>query len=377
MAVVTLVKLLLVAVVVAAATAVTTTTTMAQTTSTPTTAPGFMESHRITNLPGLPPDTTARRMYAGLLPIAPGKQVFYWLMEADSGFASAPLSLWTNGGPGCSGMYGLFTENSPLRSTSTGGLVSNAEDAWTRVSSMLYVEIPVGVGFSRATPRLKKYSNEQTAQDNVAFLQAFFKAFPALQSRPLYLTSESFGGVYLPTLARAILRANVLPQFAGFFVGNPYFYSVWRDVGEFQTFRGRALIPKRISDAFDAKDCASGTNIYTKECSVLVRQARLATSGIDDYAIDYPVCPSPLLNLQAARAFLSAEAQEKLALLEFVGVDVDAVLDNARNVTEAKRNATPWSKRRGRSTPKPTLKTTPKPTLSPTCLLYTSDAADD
>jgi carboxypeptidase C (cathepsin A) len=58
-------------------------------------------------------------MYAGYLDL-PGthKHVFYWFVESSASDSSeAPVALWTNGGPGCSGFIGLMTEQGRLVSS--------------------------------------------------------------------------------------------------------------------------------------------------------------------------------------------------------------------------------------------------------------------
>lgn len=49
-------------------------------------------------------------------------------------------------------------------------------------------------------------------QDTVRFLLRFFHRFPRYAQRPLYVTGESYGGHYVPTLAHAILKYNASPD---------------------------------------------------------------------------------------------------------------------------------------------------------------------
>ena len=80
----------------------------------------------------------------------PNRRVFYWFVEAAAPIdpATAPLTLWTNGGPGCSGLFGLLEEMGPFRPTKDGGALAANPYSWNRLSNIVYVEVPVGVGFS-------------------------------------------------------------------------------------------------------------------------------------------------------------------------------------------------------------------------------------
>lgn len=68
-------------------------------------------------LPGAPEDLKGKfDMYSGYIDILESeKKIFYWFVESQ-GFnpEDAPVVLWTNGGPGCSGFLGLLTEHGPF-----------------------------------------------------------------------------------------------------------------------------------------------------------------------------------------------------------------------------------------------------------------------
>jgi serine carboxypeptidase-like clade II len=64
----------------------------------------------------------------------------------------------------------------------------------------------------------------QTAQDNYELIQAFMDRFPEYRQNELYISSESYGGHYMPTLAKQIVDENSAGErprlnFKGFAVG--------------------------------------------------------------------------------------------------------------------------------------------------------------
>jgi len=64
-------------------------------------------------------------------------------VESDT----APLILWHGGGPGSSGLAGLFVQNGPFIVNENGSLEARAKDAsWTTTRSVLYFDSPVGTG---------------------------------------------------------------------------------------------------------------------------------------------------------------------------------------------------------------------------------------
>lgn len=91
---------------------------------------------------------------------------------------------------------------------------------------MVYIEQPVGVGFSYSNnPSDYTMGDLSTAQDTLAALLQFFARYPQYAGRPFYITGESYGGHYVPTLATAIIAYNAANpgspiNMAGIGVGN-------------------------------------------------------------------------------------------------------------------------------------------------------------
>jgi len=102
------------------------------------------------------------------------------------------------------------------------------EFSWNRLASIIYIEQPCGVGFSYGgTPDDYTSNDNITAVDNFLFLQGFFEVFPEFADNEFWITGESYGGVYIPTLAYTVLTNTSDTSIAtnlkrgGLMLGNP------------------------------------------------------------------------------------------------------------------------------------------------------------
>lgn len=65
-----------------------------------------------------------------------------------------------------------------------------------QVANIIFLESPAFVGWSYSnSTEDRTVGDKRTAEDALAFLEGFFKRFPELRSRPLWLAGESYGGV--------------------------------------------------------------------------------------------------------------------------------------------------------------------------------------
>ena len=59
----------------------------------------------------------------------------------------------------------------------------------------MFIEAPVGVGFSYSDSGNYSCDDDRTALENMAAVEQFFLLFPELRRNPLYITGESYAGV--------------------------------------------------------------------------------------------------------------------------------------------------------------------------------------
>jgi carboxypeptidase D len=71
---------------------------------------------------------------------------------------------------------------------------------------MLYVEHPIGTGFSDGHPYPE--TEEEASGDLDAFLQNFYKVFTHLQTHKFFVTGESYAGMFIPSISWFIYQAN-------------------------------------------------------------------------------------------------------------------------------------------------------------------------
>ncbi|CAJ2634918.1 unnamed protein product [Trifolium pratense] len=162
----------------------------------------------VTRLPNQP--KVGFKQYAGYVFLDHDRALFYYFVEAQLDPASKPLVLWLNGGPGCSSIgQGAFGEHGPFKPTRKGHLVKN-HYSWNREANMIYLDSPVGVGFSFSVNQSSYYlvNDEMTARDNLLFLQGWFTKFPKYKNNDFFITGESYAGHYAPQLEQLILQTK-------------------------------------------------------------------------------------------------------------------------------------------------------------------------
>ncbi|CAI9786811.1 unnamed protein product [Fraxinus pennsylvanica] len=163
--------------------------------------------------------------YSGTLPfkletgyIGVGKndevQLFYYFTESQNNPSTDPLFFWFTGGPGCTGLSSLIYEIGPFTfdvANFDGSLPSILLNpySWTKVASIIFLDLPVGTGFSYAkTSQGYVSSDTKSVKDSYTFLRKWLLNHPMFIKNPLYVAGESYGGKLIPMVALEILRGN-------------------------------------------------------------------------------------------------------------------------------------------------------------------------
>ncbi|KAB1200245.1 Serine carboxypeptidase-like 18 [Morella rubra] len=150
-------------------------------------------------------------------------QLFYYFIESQRNPKKDPLMLWLTGGPGC-----------------TGPLVFNYEDfdgnlptfllnpySWTQVASIIFLDAPVGTGFSYArTSQGYNITDKISAAQTYEFLKKWLLDHPQFMQNSFYVGGDSYSGIIAPIIVEEIYNGNRvrhLPpiNLVGYLLGNP------------------------------------------------------------------------------------------------------------------------------------------------------------
>lgn len=219
----------------------------------------------------------------------PRKFLHYWFVESQSSPKDDPLVLWLNGGPGCSSLGGFFTELGPFSVNSDGKTLSIRSASWNKKANVIFLESPSGVGYSYAKGHVA-HTDDSTALQNYHSLKSFFEKFPEYKRRPFYITGESYGGVYLPTLG-VLLDDDPEINFKGIAIGNGYLDS--RKLGQalilysyYHGFYGNKLWKDLSDSCCNSKSPAVGScDFKGVTCAFVVNKltSLILDSGMNPY----------------------------------------------------------------------------------------------
>ncbi|KAJ7601105.1 Alpha/Beta hydrolase protein [Mycena floridula] len=163
--------------------------------------------------------------WSGLMPISSAanetRKLFFWFFPPGPQGSLDDIVFWTNGGPGCSSLEGFLQENGPISWIPGTAQPIQNDHSWTNLSSVLWVEQPVGTGFSQGTPNIR--NEDDLAAQMIGFFQQFLTVFSELKGKKLYLSGESYAGMYVPYIANFIYENPTMLDLSlqGFWIADP------------------------------------------------------------------------------------------------------------------------------------------------------------
>uniref|UniRef100_A0A8D1B988 Carboxypeptidase n=1 Tax=Sus scrofa TaxID=9823 RepID=A0A8D1B988_PIG len=222
--------------------------------------------------------------------------MFWWLYYATNpckNFTELPLVMWLQGGPGGSSTgFGNFEEIGPLDSD-----LKPRRTTWLQAASLLFVDNPVGTGFSYVN-RSNAYAKDlaTVASDMMVLLKTFFDRHKEFQTIPFYIFSESYGGKMAAGIAlelhKAIQQGTIQCNFAGVALGDswispldsvvswgPYLYSM--SLLDDQGLAEVSQVAEQVLDAINKGLYREATDLWGK-AEMVVEQN---TDGVNFYNI--------------------------------------------------------------------------------------------
>ncbi|XP_051787611.1 cathepsin A-like [Erpetoichthys calabaricus] len=244
----------------------------------------------VTYLPGLSFKPNFRQ-WSGYLQASPGKYLHYWFVTSQRDPEKDPLVLWLNGGPGCSSLDGFLSENGPFYVSEDGVNLYMNPYSWNKIANVLYLESPVGVGFSYSDDKNYSTNDDEVAENNYKALQSFFNKFPNFTLNDFFIFGESYGGIYVPTLSMKIVTGSSKINFKGFGVGNGLSSYDLNDQSAIYFGYYHGLFGDELWANLNKYCCKDGICIFynstVKECmdSVMQGFSILYDSGLNMYAL--------------------------------------------------------------------------------------------
>jgi len=118
-----------------------------------------------------------------------------------------------------------------LQSDTSSEFTKN-EFSWNKEANIMYIDQPAGVGYSYCNndtrPQDCQHGDNTIGRDNLATILGFYKKYPEFRENDLYISGESYAGLYVPYTVNSILhynerakrRGDFQPNIKGMMVGN-------------------------------------------------------------------------------------------------------------------------------------------------------------
>ncbi|GAA6041532.1 hypothetical protein JCM8097_004247 [Rhodosporidiobolus ruineniae] len=213
-------------------------------------------------IPALPgqPSSSSVTMYGGHVPVVIARKgaldtesdshLFFFMVRNRHIAETERTLLWFNGGPGCSSFDGGLMEIGPFKLVPNGGgELVEAEGAWNEYANVIFIDQPVGTGYSYMATNAYVHDLPEAAGHVVDFLAKFYQVFPEFTNHDTYIAGESFAGQYIPYIASAILSSTrIATKLKGLLIGNGWI-DPYNQYPAYLDFALQAGVIKKGSDA--------------------------------------------------------------------------------------------------------------------------------
>ncbi|XP_010416123.1 PREDICTED: serine carboxypeptidase-like 2 isoform X1 [Camelina sativa] len=265
-------------------------------------------------------------------------QLFYYFIKSERNPEEDPLLLWLSGGPGCSSISGLLYENGPLMmklDVYNGTLPSlvNTTYSWTKTSSIIFLDQPVGTGFSYSrTTQFNKPSDSGEAKRIHEFLQKWLGKHQEFSSNPFYVAGDSYSGMVVPATVQEISKGNYQCcdppiNLQGYVLGNPLTdYTI--DANHRIPFaHGMALISDELYESLKRVCKGDYTHVDPRntECLKLIEEYNKCISRLYRSFILYPLCETETPNCYIYRYFLTTHWANDAAVREALQINKESI----------------------------------------------------
>lgn len=170
-----------------------------------------------------------------------------------------PLIYWFTGGPGCSPLIAILFELGPVEMdiAYNGSLptLSLNPYAYTKVANMIFVDLPVGSGYSYATTQKAIHSDDlQSSHHAYQFIRKWLIEHQEYLNNPFYVAGDSYSGITVPIVTQVISNGNdmgIKPwvNLKGYILGNPVTY-FGHAYDQIHFAHGMGLIPDELYQSF-------------------------------------------------------------------------------------------------------------------------------
>ncbi|KAH0895856.1 hypothetical protein HID58_045424 [Brassica napus] len=232
-------------------------------------------------------------------------QLFYYFIKSEKNPKEDPLLIWLSGGPGCSSATGLFFENGPVTfnveegyNEGSGPALLSTTHSWTKVANIIFLDQPLGTGFSYATTQLLDTpSDSGEAKQIHEFIRKWLSKHTEFISNPFYVAGDSYSGKTIPATVQEISKGNDLgfkPQ--GYVLGNPVTDFEFDHNHGIPFAHGMALISDELYESLKRSCRGNYENIdpHNTECLKHHDKYLKCISSINVVHILMPRCDPPL-----------------------------------------------------------------------------------